>query len=121
MKKRFEAATFLLAVLVCTLVCQHGALAEVTTRHVEVVAKRFAFEPANITLKKGEPVDLVLKSVDVAHGLRFRELNVEVNVGKGGKGAVHFVPNKTGTFIGHCSVFCGAGHGSMTLTLHVTD
>lgn len=97
------------------------AHAEDAPRHIEVTAKRFAFEPAEITLKKGEPVDLVLKSTDVAHGLRFRELKVDVKVSKGGTSEAHFTPNQTGTFVGHCSVFCGSGHGSMTLKLRVVD
>ena len=96
-------------------------LAESTPRRVEVTAKRFAFEPTEITLKKGEPVDLVLKSQDVPHGLRFRELKLDVHVSKGGTTEAHFTPDQTGTFIGHCSVFCGMGHGSMTLKLHVVD
>jgi cytochrome c oxidase subunit 2 len=95
--------------------------AENAPRHIEVTAKRFGFEPAEITLKKGEPVDLVLRSTDVPHGLRFRELNVNVTVGKGGTSEIHFTPNLTGTFVGHCSVFCGSGHGSMALKLHVVD
>jgi len=65
------------------------------------------------------PVILVLKSVDVPHGIRFRELNVEVKAPKGGSGEVQFTPQKTGDFVGHCSVFCGAGHGTMSLKLHV--
>jgi cytochrome c oxidase subunit 2 len=93
--------------------------ADAAPRRIEVVAKRFAFEPASIELKKGEPVTLVLKSVDVPHGLRFRELNVEVKAPKGGSGEVQFTPEKDGDFVGHCSVFCGSGHGSMSLTLHV--
>jgi cytochrome c oxidase subunit II len=97
------------------------AHAENAPRRIEVTAKRFGFEPAEITLKKGEPVDLVLKSTDVPHGLRFRELNVDVKVSKGGTGETHFTPNLTGTFVGHCSVFCGSGHGSMMLKLHVVD
>jgi cytochrome c oxidase subunit 2 len=90
-------------------------------RRIEVTSKRFAFEPGEITLKKGQPVVLVLKSTDAAHGLRFRELNVDVKVRAGGTAEVPFTPEKTGDFIGHCSVFCGAGHGSMVLTLHVVD
>jgi len=121
MRKTLLMRALLFAVSIAPLVCEQLALAEVSAQRVEVLAKRFEFLPADITVKKGEAVDLVLKSEDVAHGLRFRELNVEVNAGKGGTGKVHFVPNKTGTFIGHCSVFCGAGHGSMTLTLHVVD
>ena len=90
-------------------------------RHVEVTAKKFSFEPSEITLKKGEPVDLVLHSADVPHGLRFRELNVDVKAGKNANAEVRFTPNQTGTFVGHCSVFCGAGHASMTLKMHVVD
>jgi cytochrome c oxidase subunit II len=110
----------LLAILV-TAMLGSAALADGTPHRVEVTAKRFGFEPAEITLKKGEPVDLVLKSADVSHGLRFRDLNVEVKVSKGGTSEVQFTPDKTGTFTGHCSVFCGVGHGSMTLKLHVVD
>jgi cytochrome c oxidase subunit 2 len=115
----------LILALLLTTVGSHALMqkvhAENAPRHIEVTAKRFGFEPVEITLKKGEPVDLVLKSTDVSHGLRFRELNVDVKVGKGGTSEVHFTPNLTGTFVGHCSVFCGSGHGSMTLKLHVVD
>ena len=90
-------------------------------KRIEVAAKRFSFEPAEITLKRGEPVVLVLKSEDVAHGIRFRELNVELNVRAGATGEAQFTPQKTGDFLGHCSVFCGMGHGSMTLKLHVVE
>jgi cytochrome c oxidase subunit II len=88
---------------------------------VEVTARRFAFEPAEITVKKGLPVDLVLKSSDVSHGLRIRDLSIDVKINKGGMVEARFTPDKTGTFVGHCSVFCGSGHGHMTLTVHVVD
>ena len=97
------------------------AFAEDAVQHVEVDAKKFAFQPAEITVKKGQPVDLVLKTEDVPHGLRFRELNVDVKAKQGTPGEVHFTPNQIGTFVGHCSVFCGAGHGSMALKLHVVN
>lgn len=90
-------------------------------KRVEVTAKRFAYEPSEITVKKGQPVVLVIKSLDVAHGLRFRDLNLNAKVKKGGSTELRFTPDKTGDFVGHCSVFCGSGHGGMTLTLHVTD
>jgi cytochrome c oxidase subunit 2 len=91
------------------------------TKRVEVTAKRFAFEPSEITVKKGEPVVLVVHSADVAHGIRFRELNVDVSVKAGATSEAHFTPAKTGDFVGKCSVFCGAGHGSMALKLHVVE
>lgn len=117
--------TLAIVVLFLSFAGSHGLLAKaasaVAPRRVEISAKRFGFEPAEITLKKGEPVDLVLKSNYVPHGLRFRELNVDVRVAKGGTADVHFTPDKAGDFVGHCSVFCGKGHGSMALKLHVVE
>lgn len=107
------------AILVLGIFLPSRAAAAPVPRRMEVVAKRYSFIPAELTVKKGEPVILVLKSVDVPHGLRFRELNFEVKAGKGRTGEVQFTPEVTGNFVGHCSVFCGAGHGTMTLTIHV--
>jgi cytochrome c oxidase subunit II len=90
-------------------------------RRIQVTAKRFAFEPAEITMKKGEAVDLVLTSADVPHGLRIRELKIELHAGKGKTAETVFTPRTTGTFVAHCSVFCGSGHGAMTLTVHVVS
>ena len=95
--------------------------AQASPRRIEITAKQFQFEPAEITVKKGEPVVLVVKSADVAHGLRFRELNLNVKVDKGGTAELPFTPDKTGDFVGRCSVFCGSGHGQMSLTMHVVD
>jgi len=95
--------------------------AQEAPRRIEITAKQFSFEPSEITVKKGEPVVLVIKSADVAHGLRFRELNLNVKVDKGGTAEMPFTPDKTGDFVGHCSVFCGSGHGGMTLTMHVVN
>jgi cytochrome c oxidase subunit 2 len=88
-------------------------------RRIEIDAKRFEYAPAEITLKKGEPVILVLKSMDVAHGLRVRELNLNLKTKAGGTAEVEITPEKTGDFIGHCSVFCGAHHGTMAIKVHV--
>jgi cytochrome c oxidase subunit II len=117
-KFHFSVLATVLLASIASVLPAHGQAAP---RRIEVTAKRFDFTPGEITLKKGEPVVLVLKSADVAHGIRFRELNVTVNVAKGQTNEVTFTPDKTGTFVGHCSVFCGAGHGSMTLTLHVVE
>ncbi|HEY1901936.1 MAG TPA: cupredoxin domain-containing protein [Terracidiphilus sp.] len=121
MKLKYAVSTAVTAMLVATLLFVSVTRAEAAPRRIEVTAKRFAFTPGEITLKKGEPVVLVLKSIDVAHGIRIKELGVEVKVGKGQSNEVAFTPSKTGTFVAHCSVFCGAGHGTMALTVHVVD
>jgi cytochrome c oxidase subunit II len=121
MKWKTVLPPFLAAMLFAVLLLVQTTPAETSPRRIEVTAKKFTFDPGVITLKKGEPVILVLKSADVAHGIRFKELGVETKVGKGQTSELAFTPDKTGTFVGHCSVFCGSGHGSMMLTLHVVD
>jgi cytochrome c oxidase subunit II len=88
-------------------------------KRIEITAHRFAFTPGEITVKRGQPVVLVLKSEDVPHGLRFEDLHVEVKVTAKGTAEVQFTPQQTGDFVGHCWVFCGSGHGSMSMILHV--
>jgi cytochrome c oxidase subunit 2 len=121
MKKKFMLLIMLVIVLAAAASFTRVIRAQDAPQRIEVTATRFAFAPGEITLKKGQPVVLVLKSKDVAHGLRFRELNVDVKVGANDTAEVQFTPEKTGNFTGHCSVFCGSGHGSMMLTLHVVD
>jgi cytochrome c oxidase subunit 2 len=90
-------------------------------KRIDVSVKKFGYAPAEITLKKGEPVVLVLTTEDVTHGLKFKELNLNTRIEKGKPSELTFTPDRAGDFVGHCSVFCGSGHGSMTLTLHVTE
>jgi cytochrome c oxidase subunit 2 len=97
------------------------AYAQSAPRRIEIVAKRFGFTPGEVDLKKGVPVVLALTSEDVAHGLKFKALNLNIKVKKGEISEVTFTPEQVGTFTGQCSVFCGSGHGSMKLTLHVTE
>jgi cytochrome c oxidase subunit II len=121
MKKKFTRMILLGVVLIETAFSASMVWAQDAPRTINISAHRFTYAPDEITLKKGEPVVLVLKSEDVPHGLRIRELNVEVKVGAHGTAQVQFTPDKTGDFVGQCFVFCGSGHGSMAFTLHVVD
>jgi cytochrome c oxidase subunit 2 len=120
MMSRFSLPVLAL-ILLATVPSGISAHAQAAPRRIEIVAKRFDFTPGEITLKKGEPVVLVLKSVDVPHGIRFKELNIETKADKGQSSELSFTPSKTGDFVGHCAVFCGAGHGTMTLKLHIVE
>jgi cytochrome c oxidase subunit II len=90
-------------------------------RKIDITAKRFGYEPAEITMKKGEPVVLELTSQDVTHGLKFKEMNLNAKIDKKKTTELAFTPDEAGDFVGHCSVFCGAGHGGMALKIHVTE
>jgi cytochrome c oxidase subunit 2 len=107
-----------------------GTMALVTTtvgktpkpvQKIEISASRFAFEPHEITVKKGEPVTLTVQSTDVTHGLLIEELGIRAEVKKGEFEDLTITPEATGTFEGKCAHFCGKGHGSMILTVHVVD
>ena len=106
-------------VVLFSLLLMASSVSSQTSRSVDVKAKRYAFEPAEITVKRGESVQLRLTSADVAHGLRIRELKIDVHASKGKTAVTTFTPQNPGTFVGHCSVFCGSGHGEMTFTIHV--
>ena len=107
------------AALLLILLVAASSAKPASPHRIDVTAKRYGFEPAEITVKKGEAVELEVTSADVPHGLRIRELKIDLRVSKGKKADTVFTPQTTGTFVGHCSVFCGSGHGEMTLTIHV--
>jgi cytochrome c oxidase subunit II len=121
MKGSYIVGATLAAIVLCTSALSHARDTQAAPKRVEITAKRFAFSPSEITLKQGEPVELVLMSADVAHGLRCRELNIDLKVSKGGTTEAHFTPDKVGDFVAHCAVFCGSGHGQMAITIHVVE
>ncbi len=89
-------------------------------REIEIIAKRFAFEPAKIEVTEGERIRLLVKSADGVHGLEIERLNVNKLVPRGGKPVViDFVAPAPGTYEILCSEDCGDGHEGMTGSLVV--
>ena len=89
-------------------------------REIEVVAKRFTFEPARIEVTEGERVRLVVTSADGVHGLQIKKFRVNASIPRGGEPVhVDFVASEPGTYEIMCSEECGDGHESMTGTLVV--
>jgi cytochrome c oxidase subunit II len=109
------------ALTIGCLIRPRGVGATDAPRRIEIVAKRFNYTPSDITVKKGEPVVLVFHSVDVPHGIKFKELHLNTEIGKDSESELSFTPTVAGDFVGHCSHFCGLEHGSMVLTMHVTE
>jgi cytochrome c oxidase subunit 2 len=91
-------------------------------RRIEIIAKKFTYEPDVITLKKGQPVVLVMRSVDVTHGLKVDELNITTrDIKKSRETDIQLTPQQTGHFVGQCANFCGTGHGEMKLQIDVVE
>ena len=119
MKNRFLLAFSLTCLLLPIASPPRLVAADAAPRHIQVTAKRFSYDPDDVTVKAGEPVVLDFTSTDVPHGIRFKELNLDTKFSKGKSGELTFTPTQVGDFVGQCSVFCGSGHGSMKMTLHV--
>jgi cytochrome c oxidase subunit II len=86
---------------------------------IEISAKRFAFTPDKITLKKGQTVKLRLHSEDVTHGFFLRPLKIDEEIPAGQTTEVTLTPQVTGTFMTICDHFCGANHANMNMTIVV--
>jgi cytochrome c oxidase subunit 2 len=88
-------------------------------RVIAVVARKFSYEPAEITLKLNEPVVFELTTADVVMGFSVPDFGVRATIGAGQKASLAMTPNKTGEFTFLCDVFCGSGHENMEGTLRV--
>jgi cytochrome c oxidase subunit 2 len=96
-----------------------GSQVEPGAKVIAITAKRFAFTPDHVVLKRGEPVTLRLTSQDVTHGFFVRPLKVDELIEPGKTVDVKVDPQTAGTFTVICHHFCGAGHGNMKMTITV--
>jgi cytochrome c oxidase subunit 2 len=106
---------------IVTLVWSIPAGRAQSPRRIEITAEKSKYTPNAITLKKGEPVVLVLHSIDVTHGLKIPEWKIKSEIKKGKDTEISITPTETGHFVGKCSHFCGKGHGSMILQIDVVE
>jgi len=88
-------------------------------RTIAVTARRFEFEPKQITLRKGETVRLSVTSQDVQHGFFSRPLKIDADLTPGQTADVVVTPQQAGTYTIICDHFCGAQHGNMKLVVTV--
>lgn len=86
---------------------------------IKIAAKRFDYTPNHITVKKGVPVVFELTTLDVVMGFNLPDFNVRADIVPGRVSRLRFVPDKVGTFVFLCDVFCGAGHEEMNGKLTV--
>ena len=89
----------------------------------EVVARRFAFEPATIEVVEGDRVRLLVRSADGPHGVEIKAFKVKKAVPRAKPGdspvTIEFVAGAAGEYPILCSEYCGKGHEEMTGSLVV--
>jgi cytochrome c oxidase subunit II len=98
-----------------------NAATEPTPKVVEISAKKFEFTPAEITLKKGEPVILRLTSTDRVHGFMSKPLKIDTDIAAGKTTDVEVTPDTAGDFTVICDHYCGLGHGNMKMKVSVVE
>lgn len=85
-----------------------GAMSSETsgaTKTFNVTASSFKFNPATITVKKGDSVKIVVTNSGGKHDLVLEEFNVRTKILESGQtGTVTFVADKAGSFEYYCSV-----------------
>jgi plastocyanin len=105
------------AIAVAAITSPHAAAAD-QVHEVQIVATRYAFEPATINVTAGESVRLVIRSKDVVHGFSIPDLKIDARIPAGGEPTtVEFVAPPAGHYDIACSEYCGAGHGQMRASL----
>ena len=135
-------AVVLFASLSASLIARTQSSGAADSPHViEVVAKTFEFDPNEIHVKKGEQVQIKLRTADRAHGLSlnlypegasedgnpglvFDHPQGDAKVEKGKDRTIEFVAVRPGTYDFKCSVQCsmfGHGHDRMTGKLMVEE
>ena len=83
-------------------------------RTIEVVARRFVFEPAQIEATEGERLRIVVRSADGVHGFEIKKFKVSKLLKREGEPVIiEFTPKDVGRFPIVCSLYCGDGHEEM--------
>jgi cytochrome c oxidase subunit 2 len=91
-----------------------GSARPADPRVIDVIARRFEFEPSIVTVTVGEPVRLMVRSGDGLHGFEIKKFKVNKDIPRGGEAVIiNFTPNTAGEFPIMCSEYCGDHHEEM--------
>jgi cytochrome c oxidase subunit 2 len=120
-RRRFWTVCLLLFAMIAVSASTAAPTAQAPEpRVIEVVARRFAFEPDVIEVKVGERVRLMVRSGDGLHGLEIKKLKIKKEIPRGATPvAIEFTADEAGRFPILCSEYCGDDHDSMRGTLVV--
>jgi cytochrome c oxidase subunit II len=88
-------------------------------RIIKVTARKFTYEPAELTLKLNQAVIFQLTTLDVVMGFSVPDFGARGTIIPGQMAEVAMTPTRIGEFTFLCDVFCGSGHENMEGTLRV--
>jgi cytochrome c oxidase subunit 2 len=106
---------------IVTIILMLASHARGDERVIHMTARKFSYEPSEITVKKDVPVVLEITSLDRDHGFRLDAFGLRADVKPGQVTRVRLVPDRVGRFEFACDVFCGTGHEEMSGELVVVE
>ena len=84
--------------------------------NVQANGQTFAFKPSVVMLHKGKATTLHFKATAGApHGLNVPDLGINNAIITQSGTNITVTPKKTGTYVAHCTLVCGAGHAHMAM------
>lgn len=130
--------TLCLAILLSILLAPAGIAQKTELRVIEMTARKYEFDPSEIRVKEGTPVQLRIRALDRSHGfsielypegakregapgLRFTQPEEKWTIEKGETQVIEFVAERPGIYPFKCAVFCGFGHRGMKGRLVVEE
>jgi plastocyanin len=90
------------------------ASASDTVRRIVIEARQFEYSPSVIRVNRGEKIELVLRSMDVTHGLSLEEYGIFLEAVPGEEAHAEFYADRQGKFSFRCNQVCGNLHPFMT-------
>jgi heme/copper-type cytochrome/quinol oxidase subunit 2 len=94
---------------------EHYRRSEYTVELIARATEHGSWYPSTIKLAYGKPAKILIRNVDVvSHGFALPEFEIAVFEIKAGETAViEFTPNKRGTFMFLCTIWCSNRHMEM--------
>jgi cytochrome c oxidase subunit 2 len=122
-KHRWELALvmFALAVFLAGSAPAGAQAPQPAVHEITMTAKNYEFDPAVVTVKKGDKVRLVITATDRKHGIKIEGYDIDQVLNTGDPTTIEFTADKAGTFEFKCSVYCGMGHRKMKGKLVVEE
>ena len=83
------------------------------TRQINIVAKKYEFQPSTVHIRLGETVLLHISTADVQHGFEVPELGIRQSIQPHFPADITIHATRPGHFRVACSIKCGPGHDDM--------
>jgi cytochrome c oxidase subunit 2 len=121
-RKRVSGAVagLAVAVVVGASVLMRAEATSPRTVTIEMIAKRFTFQPEQVEAVEGDEVTINVRSADGTHGIEIGKLKLKKAIPRGGEVVtLSFTAPAPGRYVITCSEYCGRGHDDMKSVLVV--